>query len=81
MAKRKKKVVKKKKVRVFRLKPAPLPSSFLLTAIVGLLISILWVLPLDLTWGVAFIIFFSLMFITSMYNMTRAPAVPKYQAK
>lgn len=59
--------------------PAPLPASFMLTAILGFIISALWVFPLSYNWGLAFVIFFSIMFITSIINMTRAPAMPQYQ--
>lgn len=59
--------------------PAPLPASFMLTAILGFIISALWVFPLSYNWGLAFTIFFSLMFITSIINMTRAPAMPQYK--
>ena len=87
---KKKKVVKKKKTtkkrvakKITRKKkswtPAPLPSSFMLTAILGFIISALWVFPLSMTWGITFLIFFSLMFITSIINMSRAPAVAQYQ--
>ncbi|MFC1801070.1 hypothetical protein ACFLZB_01270 [Nanoarchaeota archaeon] len=77
----KKKTKKKKIKRVPRWKPAPLPASFMLTAIIGFFISAFWVYPLHTTWGVAFLIFFSLMFITSIINMTKSPVVPKYQLR
>ena len=59
--------------------PAPLPASFMLTAIIGFFISAFWVFPLSYNWGLTFLIFFSLMFITSIINMTKAPVVPKYK--
>lgn len=77
----KKKITKKipKKTKKKSWIPAPLPTSFMLTAILGFIISALWVYPMSYTWGIAFLIFFSLMFITSLINMTRAPAMAQYQ--
>ncbi len=81
--KNKKKITKKRAAKKAPKKkfwvPAPLPSSFMLTAILGLIISALWVFPMSYTWGITFLIFFSLMFITSIINMSRAPAVAQYQ--
>lgn len=54
-------------------KPAPLPGSFMLTAILGFLISSIWVMPKNYRWGVTFLIFFTLMFIASMISMAHAP--------
>ncbi|MCK4589904.1 MAG: hypothetical protein KAT77_05650 [Nanoarchaeota archaeon] len=75
MAKRKVKKIKISKKWI----PAPLPASFMLTAILGFIISALWVFPLSYNWGLTFLIFFSLMFITAVINMTRAPPLPKYK--
>jgi hypothetical protein len=77
MAKRKRKIKRKKKSWT----PAPLPTSFMLTAILGFVISALWVFPMSYTWGIAFLIFFTLMFITSIINMTKAPIVPQYELR
>ena len=73
----KKKVSKKNKKKTWS--PAPLPSSFMLTAILGFVISAWWVFPISYSWGIAFLVFFSLMFITSIVNMTKAPAVAQYK--
>jgi hypothetical protein len=54
-------------------KPAPLPSSFMLTAVFGFVISAFWVLPQDETWGVTFLIFFTSMFVASAISMAHAP--------
>ena len=54
-------------------KIAPLPGSFMLTALVGLLLSIFFVWPLSATWGFTFTLFFAIMFIAAMISMTRAP--------
>lgn len=59
--------------------PAPLPTSFMLVAILGFIISALWVFPMSYNWGLTFIIFFSLMFIAAIIAMTKAPAIPQYK--
>jgi len=56
----------------------PLKGTFMLTSLVGFIISWLYVLPRDKTWGFTFILFFVLMFISSMISMTYQPiAFPK----
>lgn len=55
------------------MKTVPLKGSFMVTAIVGLLISVFYVLPKDRTWGFTFILFFAIMFVASMISMTTAP--------
>ena len=55
-------------------KPAPLPASFMLTAIIGFFVSALWVFPQSLNWGITFLIFFTIMFIASVISMAKAPA-------
>ena len=92
MAKKKKKAVKKKakkrdskKVQRKKTPPkkrirfAPLPASFMLTAILGFIVSAFWVLDMSFNWGLTFIIFFSLMFIASIINMTKAPVAHECQ--
>ena len=60
----------------------PLSSNFMLTSILGLIISVLYILPKapsvpggfdPLPWGFAFMLVFLLMFISSIISMTRAP--------
>ena len=51
---------------------APLPASFMLTAIIGFIISALWVYPRDLNWGFTFLLFFTIMFIASVVSTTHA---------
>ena len=53
----------------------PLKSSFMLTAMLGFLISAYWVFPQSFNFGITFMIVFALMFIASLISMTRAPAV------
>jgi len=52
---------------------APLSSGFMLTSIVGGLISAFYVLPQSAKWGFTFVIFFALMFVASLISMTYSP--------
>lgn len=60
---------------------APLSGSFMLTAIVGFLISATYIYPRSATWGFTFVIFFVLMFVASMISMTYAPAEAQLKIK
>ena len=51
----------------------PLSSSFMLTSIVGFLVSAFYVLSVSKTWGVTLMMFFGIMFVSSMISMTFAP--------
>ena len=53
----------------------PLKGSFMITAILGLFISIYWVYPQNIQYGFAFIIVFVAMFIASLISMTKAPVI------
>ena len=55
---------------------APLPSTFLLAAIVGFLISAIYIMPRSTNWGFTFLIFFAVMFISSFISVAHGP-VPK----
>ncbi|RLE43895.1 hypothetical protein DRJ16_03255 [Candidatus Woesearchaeota archaeon] len=55
-------------------KIAPLPGSFMLTALVGLLLSIFFIWPLSATWGFTFTLFFAIMLVAAMISMTKAPS-------
>ncbi|MFH2028093.1 MAG: hypothetical protein ABIJ08_03070 [Nanoarchaeota archaeon] len=55
------------------MRTAPLKGSFMLTSIIGFIISWQYVLPRDKTWGFTFILFFTMMFIASVISMTTAP--------
>lgn len=57
---------------------APLSAGFILTSMVGFIISIIFVYSRSRTWGFTFTLFFTLMFIASMISLTYAPALPKY---
>ena len=63
-----------------KFKVAPLSGSFMITAIVGLLISIIFVYQVSPTWGVALSIFFVIMLVAALISMTKAP-VPESEFK
>ncbi len=52
---------------------APLSGGFMATSLIGLLISAIKIYPSDKTWGFTFIVFFSVMFISSLVSMAHAP--------
>lgn len=56
------------------IKIAPLNSSFMLIAILGFLISVVWVKGISTEWSIAFALVFGLMFIASVISMTYGPA-------
>lgn len=58
-------------------KPSPLKGSFMVTAIVGFLISAYYVYPQSFNLGIACMLIFTLMFIAAIISMTKAP-VAKY---
>ena len=55
------------------LKVYPLSASFMLTSIVGAIISALYVYPRSPSFGFAFFLFFIIMFVASIISMTYAP--------
>ena len=80
MVKRKRNKTKKihsrsKKSKIKQWHAVPLKGSFMLTAILGLLISIYWVYPQSSNYGVTFVIILGAMFIASMISMTKAPII------
>ena len=52
---------------------APLKGGYMITSIVGLFISAIYVFPRNNTWGFTFSIFFTLMFVASLISMTYGP--------
>jgi multisubunit Na+/H+ antiporter MnhB subunit len=60
-----------------KMKYAHLSAGFMLTAIIGILVSIFFVWGLSETWGFTFLLFFGIMFIASMISMTKAPYTEK----
>lgn len=57
-----------------RFKAAALPGSFMLAAMLGFAISLVWVYPSSKSFGFAFMIVFAAMFIASIISLTYAPA-------
>lgn len=57
-----------------RVKPAPLNASFMLTAMLGFLISVVYVRKIDMTWAFAFAVIFLIMIIAALISMVQAPA-------
>lgn len=53
----------------------PLKSSFMILAMVGFLISAYYIFPMNIDYGVSFMIVFAAMFIASLISMTKAPVV------
>ncbi|MBW2968952.1 hypothetical protein KY314_02450 [Candidatus Woesearchaeota archaeon] len=62
-------------------KPAPLNSAFFATSIIGILITIFYVFYLSTSWGTAFIIIFSLMFIASLISMRKGAIIKPLKKK
>lgn len=60
-------------------KIAPLSGSFMLTAIVGFLISAIYIFPRSNPWGFAFSIFFAIMFVAAMISTTYAPIEAEWE--
>jgi len=57
-----------------RFKAAPLPSSFFLMSILGILITVVYWNKFGDDWASSFLLVFALMFIASLISMRRAPA-------
>ena len=53
---------------------APLSGGFMLTSMVGFIISAFYILPASKNWGFTFVLFFTLMFVASAISMTYAPS-------
>lgn len=54
-------------------KVAPLTGGYMITSIVGFLISVMYVYDVSSRWGFTFALFFFLMFVASMISMTYGP--------
>ena len=59
-------------------KIVPLSSGFMITSILGIIISAFYIFQRSPKWGFTFVLFFTLTFIASMISMTYAPAEPDY---
>lgn len=51
----------------------PLSSGFMLTSIVGAIVSGMYVYPINRSWGFTLLLFFTIMLIASFISMTYAP--------
>jgi len=71
----KKNKVSKKKRLPGKWHAVPLKGSFMITAMLGFLISAYWVYPQSFNYGLTFMIIFALMFIAALVSMTKAPIV------
>ena len=60
---------------------APLSGGYMITSIAGFLISVFWVLPKSAKWGFTFLVFFGMMFVSSVISMTYAPVDVDYKIK
>ena len=52
---------------------APLSGGFMITSLVGFMISLFYIFPTSYKWGFTFVLFFTLMFVASLISMTYAP--------
>lgn len=59
----------------------PFSSGFMLTSIIGFLVSVLFVMKISDTWGFTFALVFVLMFIASVITMGQIEAEDKYSLK
>jgi len=53
---------------------APLPGSFMVLSLLGLIISAFYLFPLSYNWGIAFLILFVLMFVAALISMVESSA-------
>ncbi|MGV8171745.1 MAG: hypothetical protein ACP5OA_03575 [Candidatus Woesearchaeota archaeon] len=56
---------------------AHLSAGFMLTSIVGLILSVYFVWNISLSWGFTFTLFFAMMFVASIISMTKADFTDK----
>jgi preprotein translocase subunit SecF len=52
---------------------APLHGSFLVTALIGLVVTVLFVWQASMSWGITLTIFFIIMMVAALISMTKAP--------
>ena len=60
---------------------APLKGGYMITSIIGFFISAVYVFPRSYTWGLTFLIFFTMMFVASMISMTYGPDEAMYHIR
>lgn len=63
-------------VRIYNV--APLKGGYMITSILGFLISVMFVYDISNKWGFTFALFFMLMFVASMISMTYGPDEAMY---
>lgn len=68
---------KKEVISLGKIRIAPLPSTFFLISIVGILVTIAFYGSIGPSWAVAFILVFAAMFTASLISMSRAPIEPE----
>ncbi|MBR9683863.1 hypothetical protein GOV03_04970 [Candidatus Woesearchaeota archaeon] len=68
-----KKKVKSKIKKVSKWHAVPLKGSFMVTAILGILLSYYYVYPISFNFGIVSMLFFTIMFIASLVSMSKAP--------
>jgi len=71
-----KKAVKKEDI-PGKWKAAPLKGSFMVTAILGFLLSYYYIYPQSFSLGIASMLVFTAMFVSSLISMTKAPVITK----
>jgi len=59
-----------------RIHYAPLSSGFMVSSILGFIISLLWVMDKSVSWGFTLTLFFVIMFISGLVSMTQSEAIP-----
>jgi len=57
----------------------PLPAGFLLTALVGLMLSVIWIYPQSQSWGLGIGIIFAIMLVSSLISMTYGPTDVEFE--
>lgn len=62
-----------KLARISRWHAAPLKGSFMVTAILGFILSYYYVFPVSYNFGIACMIIFAVMFFASVVSMTKSP--------
>ena len=60
-------------------KVAPLSNVFMMTSMLGFIISAWFIIPASKSWGFALVIIFLLMFIASVISMSKAPVEAELQ--
>lgn len=62
-------------------KNVPFSSGFMLSSILGFLVSVFFVMKISSTWGFTFALVFVIMFISSVVTMSQIEAEDKYSLR